>query len=262
MRESDQRARRIRRNILRMSHIAQTPHIGSSLSCVEVLDAVLSSGEYRLDQDHIEVVLSKGHAAPTLYAALAEHGYLSDLDLSTFGRPGSALEEHPNHLVPGVSNPAGSLGHGLPFATGFVLAGLKDGIQRKAAVIMSDGECNEGTVWESAIFAGARGLSGLTVIVDSNKWQATGRTSETFGDVSIGKLFSAAGWSVMDVDGHDYEEIEEALSRLSCDQSKPLCLIAHTVKGRGISFMEDDNNWHYRTLSYKDYELAMAELGQ
>lgn len=244
-----------------MSYLAQTPHIGSSLSCVELLDAILSSGDYRLDREDVEVILSKGHAAPALYAALAEHGYLSDSELSTFGQPGSTLEEHPNHLVPWVSSPAGSLGHGLPFATGFVLAGVKDGSQRKAAVIMSDGECNEGTVWESAIFAGARGLSGITVIVDSNKWQATGRTSESFGEISIGGLFSAAGWTVKEVAGHDYGEIQEALSRSPDDNSKPLCLIAHTVKGRGISFMEDDNNWHYRTLSDHDYELAMSELG-
>jgi transketolase len=205
-------------------------------------------------------VLSKGHAAPALYCALSAHGFITKEQLGTFAQPGSPLEEHPNHLIPGVSTPSGSLGHGLPFAAGYVLAGAKDGNLRKAVVVMSDGECNEGTVWESAIFAGARGLEGITVVVDANQWQATGRTSESFGSIAIADMFRAAQWSVKEIDGHSEEAIRGALSRSAEDSNKPLCIVAKTVKGKGVSFMEDDNNWHYRTLSEAEHALASKDL--
>jgi len=254
------RTRRIRLGVLDLSLKAQTPHIGSSLSCVDILEAILSSEEYDFTSDLHELVLSKGHAAPALYCALSEHGFITKAELETFAQPGSPLEEHPNHEVPGVSTPSGSLGHGLPFAAGYVLAGAKDGNPRKAVVIMSDGECNEGTVWESAIFAGARGLKGITVVVDANQWQATGRTSESFGAISISEMFRAARWSVKEIDGHSEIAIRGALSRSPEDSNMPLCIVAKTVKGKGVSFMEDDNNWHYRTLSEDEHALASKNL--
>ena len=254
------RARNIRLGVLDLSLKAQTPHIGSSLSCVDILEAILSSEDYDFASDLNELVLSKGHAAPALYCALSEHGFITREQLGTFAQPGSPLEEHPNHLIPGVSTPSGSLGHGLPFAAGYVLAGAKDGNLRRAVVIMSDGECNEGTVWESAIFAGARGLEGITVVVDANKWQATGRTSESFGSIAIADMFKAAQWSVKEIDGHSEEAIKGALRRIPEDSNKPMCIVAKTVKGKGVSFMEDDNNWHYRTLSEDEHALACKDL--
>ena len=257
---SPSRTRKIRRGVLGLSLKAQTPHIGSSLSCVDILEAVLSSRDYNFASEVDELILSKGHAAPALYCALSEHGFMSKEELETFAQAGSPLEEHPNHMISGVSTPSGSLGHGLPFGAGFVLAGAKDGDSRRAVVIMSDGECNEGTVWESVIFAGARGLSGLTAVIDANRWQATGRTSESFGTIALPDLFRAANWFVKEIDGHSLDEINRALHRGPEESGKPLCILAKTVKGKGVSFMEDDNNWHYRTLSENDYALALVEL--
>lgn len=243
-----------------MSLAAGTPHIGSSLSCVDILEAILGIHDLPWKTSDVEIVLSKGHAAPALYGALAEHGYLSLSELETFGEVGSNLEEHPNHLINGVSHPSGALGHGLPFGAGFVLPNKLDDRQRKAFVVMSDGECNEGTVWESAIFAGSRSLTGLSVVVDANGWQATGRTGETFGSIDIGDMFSAAGWDVAHVDGHSIEEIRDALVLQFAGSQKPLCVIAKTIKGKGVSFMEDDNNWHYRTLTDAEARTALSEL--
>lgn len=260
LKDSTLRASRIREVVLEISHRAQTSHIGSSLSCVDILTVVLGLEGFSPVGLNSELVLSKGHAAPALYAALAEFGHLKSKDLRSFATPGSSLEEHPNHNIPGVSTPSGSLGHGLPFGVGFALSAAKDGLSRRAIVIMSDGECNEGTVWESAIFAGARKISNLTVIVDSNRWQATGRTSETFGDLKIGNIFEAAGWHVRSVDGHNHDELRDALNLSQKASPGPLCVIANTIKGKGVSFMEDDNNWHYRTLTDEDLGLALNEL--
>jgi transketolase len=254
------RAERIRKGVIEISHSAQTSHIGSSLSCVDILTAVLNLRGFSPVSEDSELVLSKGHAAPALYAALAEFGYLTSTELKSFARPGSMLEEHPNHNINGVSTPSGSLGHGLPFAAGFALASAKDGKPRQAVVVMSDGECNEGTVWESAIFAGARNIGNLIAIVDSNRWQATGRTSESFGNLKIGDLFEAAGWAVRSVDGHNLRELGAALEAGPNSPVGPLCIIANTIKGKGVSFMEDDNNWHYRTLNNEDFGRAMKDL--
>jgi len=256
---SSMRAARIRRRVLDISMAAQTSHIGSSLSCIEILEAALSKTGFDLNSPTNEFVLSKGHAAPALYSALAEHGYLNVSDLEHYATPGSKLEEHPNHFIPYVPTPSGSLGHGLAFGAGFVLAGMRDETFRQATVVMSDGECNEGTVWEAAIFAGSRTLTNLTVIIDSNSWQATGRTAETFGSLRIGNLFHSAGWEVKEVDGHNLEELTEALDRPLDSPGKPLCIVASTVKGKGVSFMEDDNNWHYRSLDEASYQLAINE---
>jgi transketolase len=228
---------------------------------VDILEAILDLSQLAWGSPDLELVLSKGHAAPALYGSLAEHGFLPFTELESFGKPGSRLEEHPNHLIPGVSHPSGALGHGLPFGAGFVLPNSYDGRQRKAFVVLSDGECNEGTVWESAIFAGSRSLTGLAVVVDANGWQATGRTNETFGIVDIGQLFLSAGWDVTYVDGHSIEELKGALMPVVLGSTKPLCVIAKTVKGKGVSFMEDDNNWHYRTLTDAEARTALTELG-
>lgn len=254
------RSARIRRRVLELSHQAAVPHIGSSLSVVDILTAIMANELWRPDNPETELVLSKGHAAVALYSALNEFGYIDDDLLANFAKPGSVLEEHPNHLVPGVSTPSGSLGHGLPFGAGFVLGGKRKGSRHRAFVIMSDGECNEGTVWEAAILAGAKKLGGLVAVVDSNGWQATGRTTETYGDISIGDVFRSFGWQSIEADGHDLGDLLEALSIAEKNREQPVCIIANTVKGKGVSFMEDDNNWHYRTLSEDELALAVNDL--
>ena len=260
VKEARYRAVTIRKSILNMSFEASTPHIGSSLSCVDILAAcyTLFGAEYLCDDSIF--LLSKGHGAPALYATLREFDVLNDDDLQGFGRAGSVLEEHPNHLIPGVVHPSGSLGHGLGFAAGFVLAGKALGAKRSATVVLSDGECNEGTVWEAALFAGGKSLSGLIAIVDRNGLQATGSTSETYGQIDLADSFESFGWSTMTVDGHDSAQILSALSEARLNNDGPVCIIADTVKGNGVSFMENDNNWHYRKLDAETFEMAQLAL--
>lgn len=248
--------------MLRISHSAQTPHIGSALSVVEILATILGTVVPDPLSNLAKLYLSKGHAALALYSSLRSFGFISDGDLESFSTPGSVFEEHPTHLIPGVSNPSGSLGHGLPFAAGMALASRIRGKESFHYVVMSDGECNEGTVWEAAIFCAAKSLKRVVVVVDKNGWQATGRISETFGEVQIGRLFSAAGWDVEEVDGHDIQALRRPLLKHKESPSKPLCIVATTVKGKGVSFMEDDNNWHYRVLSDDDVSLALHEIDE
>lgn len=255
-------ALRIRHSILKLSYGASTPHIGSSLSCVDILAACYSlfGEDYRSDDGLL--ILSKGHAAPALYSTLREFHFLEAETLEDFCQVGSFLEEHPNHFVPGVPHPSGSLGHGLGFAAGFVLSGRVLGRKRRATVVLSDGECNEGTVWEAALFAGGKGLSGLVAIVDRNGLQATGSTIETYGGVDLSKSFASFGWRTTVVDGHDPAQLVAALDEASAPGDQPVCIIADTVKGKGVSFMEGDNNWHYRKLDSESMSRAEVELSE
>lgn len=255
-------ALRIRNSILKLSYGASTPHIGSSLSCVDILTACYSlfGEDYRSDDDLL--ILSKGHAAPALYATLREFHFLEAETMEDFCRVGSFLEEHPNHFVPGVPHPSGSLGHGLGFAAGFVLSGRVLGRRRRATVVLSDGECNEGTVWEAALFAGGKGLSGLVAIVDRNGLQATGSTIETYGKVDLSKSFASFGWRTTVVDGHNPAQLVAALNDAFVTGDQPVCIVADTVKGKGVSFMEGDNNWHYRKLDAESMNRAEAELSE
>lgn len=260
VKEVQSRAIAIRESILKMSFEASTPHIGSSLSCVDILAACYTLFEAEYLSDDSIFLLSKGHGAPALYATLREFDVLNDNDLQGFGKAGSVLEEHPNHLIPGVVHPSGSLGHGLGFAAGFVLAGKALGAKKRATVVLSDGECNEGTVWEAALFAGGKGLAGLTAIVDRNGLQATGSTSESYGQIDIADSFESFGWSTTTIDGHDSAQILSALSEARLNNDAPVCIIADTVKGKGVSFMENDNNWHYRKLDAETFEMAQVAL--
>lgn len=254
------RALAIRQRVLRMSFEASTPHIGSSLSCVDILAVCYSLFGADYQSDNSIFLLSKGHGAPALYATLREFQVLDDAALHGFGKTGSFLEEHPNHLVPGVPHPSGSLGHGLGFAAGFVLSGLAHGTPRRATVVLSDGECNEGAVWEAALFAGGKSLSGLVAIIDRNSLQATGPTTETFGSVDLADSFRAFGWTTKVVDGHDTAQLVSSLIEARGDTKRPVCIVANTVKGKGVSFMENDNNWHYRQLDAETLEKAQIAL--
>jgi len=260
-------ARTIRGRVVRMSSVAKTPHLGSSLSCVDILVAAYW-GALRSDPanpsapDRDRFLLSKGHAAAALYAVLAHRGFFAASLLDTFNCRGGRLGEHPSlHGVPGVEASTGSLGHGLSLALGMALAHRVRGRAFRGFVLMSDGECEEGSVWEAAMFASARRIDNVMAIVDSNKWQATGRTEEIMALEPLADKWGAFGWTAHEVDGHDLAALLDVLGRLPDGSGRPVAVIAHTVKGKGVSFMEDDNNWHYRVPTADEVRAAHEELG-
>jgi len=264
--ELDKIARTIRGKLVEMSHRSGAAHLGSSLSCVDILVAaywgvlrISPANPEKPDRDRL--ILSKGHAATALYAALAYRGYFPTELLDSFAEPGSCLTEHPvPKSVPGLEVATGSLGHGLSFGLGIALAGrLKKQLYR-VYVVISDGECNEGSVWEAAMFAPAQKLDNVVAIVDYNKWQATGRSNEIMLLVSLAEKWKAFGWSVYEIDGHNIKTLVDVLSNVPDQSGKPIAIIAHTVKGKGISFMEDDNNWHYRIPNKEEVKKAFEEL--
>jgi transketolase len=261
-------SRRIRARLVEMSHVAETPHLGSSLSCVDLLVATYW-GPLRidparpLDPDRDRFILSKGHAATALYATLAERGFFDPALLATYNEDGAALPEHPGlQCVPGVEAATGSLGHGLPIALGMALAARIQKRPSRQFVLMSDGECEEGSVWEAAMFAPAQKLDSVTVMIDYNKWQATGRSDEIMALAPLAEKWRAFGWDAVEVDGHDMAVVLAAISRPPDGSGRPKAVVAHTVKGKGVSFMEDDNNWHYRIPTADEVRKARAELGQ
>ena len=261
-------SRRIRARLVEMSHVAETPHLGSSLSCVDMLVAAYW-GYLRidplqpLDPNRDRFILSKGHAATALYAVLAERGFFDPRLLDTYNEDGAALPEHPGlQCVPGVEAATGSLGHGLPIALGMALAARIKHQPTRCLVLMSDGECEEGSVWEAAMFAPAQKLDTVTVMIDYNKWQATGRSDEIMALAPLAEKWRAFGWDACEVDGHDLDALLAALGRESDGTGRPRAIVCHTVKGKGVSFMEDDNNWHYRIPTADEVRKARVELGQ
>ncbi len=257
----------IRAKIIEMSKAGKAPHLGSSLSCVDLIVAAY----YRFlridprnptDRLRDRFILSKGHAISTLYAILAKKGFFSSELLKTFNKDGGCLPEHPSpNCVPGVEMATGSLGHGLSVAIGQALAGKILGEPYRLMVLLSDGECNEGSVWEAAMFAPARKLDNLIAIVDFNKWQATGRSEEIMKLSPLKEKWEAFGWQTYEIDGHDFTQILDVFSKIPETPGKPTAIIAHTVKGKGVSFMEDDNNWHYRIPNDEELAKAKLELG-
>jgi len=261
-------SRRIRARVVEMSHVAETPHLGSSLSCVDMLVAAYW-GVLQIDPaqplapDRDRFILSKGHAATALYAVLAERGFFAPALLDTYNEDGAALPEHPGlQCVPGVEAATGSLGHGLPIALGMALAARIQGRTTRCLVLMSDGECEEGSVWEAAMFAPAQKLDTVTVMIDYNKWQATGRSDEIMALTPLADKWRAFGWDACEVDGHNLDALLAALRREPEGTGRPRAVICHTVKGKGVSFMEDDNNWHYRIPTAEEVEKARVELWQ
>jgi transketolase len=266
MNSSIQLAAQFRFKAVEMSHNAGAAHLASSLSCIDIV-AVLYHSILRLDPNNTKwenrdrFILSKGHAATALYAALAHKGIILDNDLMTYGKAGSLLEEHPSPKLPGVEAATGSLGHGLPCGCGISLAARIKGQDYRTFVLMSDGECNEGSVWEACMFAAANKLGNLCAFVDFNKWQATGRSKEVLALDPMVDKFKSFGWDVHEIDGHDHQQILSAVSQVSIANPKPTMVVSHTIKGKGISFMEDDNNWHYRVPTLEEVNLAKIELG-
>jgi len=260
-------ARRIRGKLVEMSHQAGTPHLGSSLSCVDILVAaywgVLGIDPQNPDDPHRDrFILSKGHAATTLYTTLAYRGFFPLEWLESYAKPGDRLLEHPVYRsAPGIEATTGSLGHGLSLGVGMALAGRIQGYTYRVFVVVSDGECEEGSVWEAALLAPVHKLDNLAVIVDYNKWQATGRSNEIMALDPLRQKWEAFGWSGYEVDGHDLGALVEVMRNVPDGSGKPVAIVAHTVKGKGISFMEDDNNWHYRIPNANELRRARLELG-
>ncbi|QNI95438.1 transketolase/ N-terminal domain-like protein [Synechococcus sp. A15-127] len=257
----------IRQRTIETSARARIPHLGSCLSCVELLTALYWQ-ELRIDPqapdalDRDRFVLSKGHGAPVLFQILAERGFFEIDRLSEFGKPGSVFHEHPPKpgYIPGVEAATGSLGHGLPMALGMAIALRIQGSKSRCYALLSDGECNEGSIWEAAMLAAGQHVHQLTAIVDYNKWQATGRSQEVMALEPLADKWEAFGWHVQEIDGHDLSAIGQALTTARAETSKPSVIVAHTIKGKGVSFMEDDNNWHYRTPNPEELAAALAEL--
>jgi transketolase len=261
-------AARLRGRVVEMSHAAQAAHLASALSCCDILAAAYWHA-LRIDPKKPEdplrdrFILSKGHAAAALYAALAFRGYYEEAVLDTYCQDGGKLAEHPPaHGLPGVEAATGSLGHGLPIGAGMALAARINGQRYRVFAVLSDGENNEGSVWEAAMFAAGQKLANLCVVVDYNKWQATARSNETLALAPLRDKWAAFGWDAHEVDGHDVADIARRLAAIpDHGEGKPVALVANTVKGKGVSFMEDDNNWHYRAPTTEEVRKAHVELG-
>jgi transketolase len=258
---------RIRSHALRMTHAARSSHIGSCLSMADIL-AVLYDGVLRVDPadpgwgERDRLVVSKGHAAAVLYGVLAERGFFPVADLADFCRAGSPLTGHVNHFVPGVDVSTGSLGHGLPIACGLALAAKRSGARWRTFAILSDGELDEGSNWEGALFAPHHALDNLTVVVDYNRIQSFGRVEEVMALEPLVDKWLAFNWAVREVDGHDHEQLRETLAATPFTAGRPSVVIAHTVKGKGVPFMEDDLLWHYRSPSDEDLAAALCSVWQ
>lgn len=254
----------IRRAVLEQSRRANVGHIGSSLSIADLVAAVFTHGlrpSEPEDADRDRFILSKGHAALALYAAFHLRGWLSREELNGFCRDGSLLAVHPEHDLVGVEFSTGSLGHGLSIGAGAALAARLQSSARVVYVLLSDAECNEGSVWEAAMFAAQHKLGNLVALVDLNGQQALGRTRDILDLSAMVERWSAFGWDARDVNGHDAASLKAALHDVRTGTADaPHVLVAHTVFGRGVSFMESQLKWHYLPMSDEEYRLAMAEV--
>lgn len=241
-----------------MVHRGKAAHLASALSCVDLLVAAYW-GPYRREDS---IIFSKGHAVSAFYATLAARGYFPQEWLQEFNQDGGRLPEQPSPgSVPGLEFAAGSLGHGLPFGLGIALASrIRAQEDKRVLVLMSDGECQEGSVWEAAMLAGFKRVGRLTAIIDKNGWQATARTCEVTNLDPLADKWRAFGWHATEVDGHDLTALIRAYEEAYQRPDQPSVIVANTIKGRGVSFMQDDNNWHYRVPNDRELAAALAEL--
>ena len=254
----------IRRIILEQAKRANVGHIGSAFSVADIMAALFLGVFADLDPDSPDrdrFVLSKGHAALALYAALHLKGILTRKQLFSYCADGSLLGVHPEAALRGIDFSTGSLGMGLSFGAGAALAARLDGSQRRTVVLMSDAECNEGAVWEAVGFAAHHRLSRLIALVDANGQQALGFTADVLDLSPLGARFTAFGWDVHEVDGHDPEQLLATISGLRLQDGPPHMVVAHTTSGKGVSFMEGLIKWHYWPMSDDEYRQALEEVG-
>lgn len=258
----------IRRHGLEMTHLSRGSHIGAIFSLAEIM-ATLYARVLRVrpqEPDWPErdrLILSKGHAGAAVYAALAERSFFDVEELKTHYANGSRLSGHVSHKgIPGVEFSTGSLGHGLAVAAGMALAAQKDGKAHRVYCILGDGECDEGAVWEAALIAHQFRLDHLIAVVDHNKMQSLDFCENTLSLAPFGEKWQAFGWNVIEVDGHDVDALQRAFAQAQANAGakKPTVIIAHTIKGKGVSFMENNILWHYRTPQGEEYDAALKEL--
>ncbi len=264
--ELEEKAKTIRRHVINMIYEAGSGHHGGSLSCVDILTALYFHTMRHNPKEpewtaRDRFVLSKGHAAPALYAVLAEAGYFSVDELKTLRKMGSMLQGHPDIRVPGIEVSSGSLGQGLSIACGIVLAGKLDRRDCRVYTLLGDGECDEGQVWEAAILASHYKLDKLTTIVDRNGLQIDGPTEKIMCLEPLAGKWKAFGWHVIEIDGNRMDEIVLALDEAKRISGRPTVIIAHTFKGKGVSFMEWITAFHGKALSKEEVKIALNELG-
>ena len=262
-------ARTLRRQVIEMIAAANSGHPGGSLSAADIVTALYFGGVLRHDParpdwpDRDRFILSKGHAAPILYAALAERGYFAADELSTLRQVDSRLQGHPvQGTLPGIEASTGSLGQGLSIGIGHALAARLDGRDYHTFVMLGDGESQEGQVWEAAMAAPNLELSALTAIVDSNRYQLDGAVEEIQSLAPLPDKFVAFGWRVIEVDGHDMAAVLDALQAAKAAHDRPTCIIAHTVKGKGVTFMENNNEFHGKAPNKDQLQVALAQLNE
>lgn len=261
-------ASKIRKSVLALVHSRKSPHIGPSLSSVEILVSLYFrcmnvSVRDPFSPDRDRFIFSKGHACPALYATLKELGFLDDPTMEGFGLDAGTLEWHPSKdLSRGIELSTGSLGHGLSVGTGMALAGKRDGRDYRVFVLLGDGELNEGSTWEAVMFAAHHKLDNLVAIVDHNRMQALGDTQDIIDLSPLHERWASFGWGAKEVGGHSFLELFNAFDSLPLSIGKPSVIVCKTTKGKGISFMENQLLWHYRAPDDKEYVEALEELSR
>jgi len=263
----EKKAKQLRKTVFSCIYLGGGGHITGSLSTIEIL-AVLYNGILRIDHKNPKApnrdrfILSKGHAGVSLYAVLADRSFFPKEELCKFGKRDGVLGGHPDMLkVPGVEASTGSLGHGFSFGAGIALAGKLDKKKYRVFILLGDGECQEGSVWETAMFASQYKLDNLIAIIDYNKIQAIDRLDKIVSLEPLGAKWKAFGWKVKEVDGHNIVQLHRVLNSVPFAKGKPSLIIAHTIKGKGISFMENVPIWHYRLPNQEELRIACKDLG-
>lgn len=259
-------ATEIRKKVLKMKLITKGSHIGSAFSCIDILTILYFkilkiNTKKPKDPNRDRFILSKGHAASALYATLVQRGFAPEKILEKYCQNGSTIAGHSmRDSIPGVEVSTGSLGHGLGIGIGMALAAKRDKKNNRVFVMLSDGECDEGSIWEGALFSGHHHLDNLVVIVDYNKIQSFGKTSEVLDLEPFSKKWESFGWQVKEVNGHDFNQLEKAFLQIPFKKGFPNVIIAHTIKGKGVSFMENELKWHYKNPDQEQYDIALKEL--
>jgi transketolase len=260
-----QKSKDYRKNILKYIYKAKAGHTGGSLSCIDILNVLYNdtmniNPENFTSPDRDRYIQSKGHCVEALFVVLADKGFFPETDLETLCQYQSHYIGHPTRKVNGVEQNTGALGHGLPISVGTALAAKMDEKSYKVFTLLGDGELPEGSNWEAFLSASHYKLDNLTAILDYNKLQITGTNAEVMNTEPIADKLRSFGWAVREVDGNDVEKLSELLQKLPFEQDKPSFVIAHTIKGKGISYMENQIKWHHGVPSAEQYELAMSEL--